>query len=67
MQQLVGLGSYGCRDLTADRCCETALFRNGILIREGPFRPFTDKDAQAFMKDLQDGYFPYELKCATLL
>ena len=65
MSTTVGLGCVRC--LTADRCCETALFRNGILIREGPFRPFTDKDAQAFMKDLQDGYFPYELKCATLL
>ena len=33
-------------------------FRNGILIREGPFRPFSKPDAKAFMKDLQDGYFP---------
>ena len=37
-------------------------FRDGILIREGPFRPFTQPDAVAFMRDLQDGYFPYELK-----
>ena len=34
-------------------------FRDGILIREGPFRPFSKPDAKAFMKDLQDGYFPY--------
>ena len=40
------------------------LFKNGLLIREGPFRPFTKPDAKAFMKDLQDGYFPYELKYA---
>ena len=34
------------------------------MVRAGPFRPYTEPDARAFMRDLQDGYFPYELKFA---
>ncbi len=37
-------------------------FRDGILIRKGPFRPYSDPEALAFLADLEDGYFPYELK-----
>lgn len=38
------------------------IYKNGILIRRGPFRPYTDKSTQRFITDILDGYFPYEYK-----
>jgi hypothetical protein len=43
------------------------LYANGILFREGPFRLFISKEggisqAQMFITDLNDGFFPHELK-----
>lgn len=38
------------------------IYKNGILIRRGPFRPYTDKSTQRFIQDVLDGYFPYEYK-----
>lgn len=39
------------------------IYKNGIFFRDGPFRPFkTDSCALDFVKDIQDGYFPLELK-----
>lgn len=38
------------------------VYKNGILIRRGPFRPYTDKSTQRFIQDILDGYFPYEYK-----
>ncbi|TPX41524.1 hypothetical protein SeMB42_g05541 [Synchytrium endobioticum] len=39
-----------------------SIYRNGLALRSGPFRPFTDKSTKMFMRDLLDGYFPFELK-----
>ncbi|XP_026861169.2 UBX domain-containing protein 11 isoform X2 [Electrophorus electricus] len=38
------------------------LFKNGIMMFDGPFRPYQDLSAQQFMQDLMDGYFPSELQ-----
>ncbi|XP_074659681.1 UBX domain-containing protein 11-like [Tubulanus polymorphus] len=38
------------------------LYANGILMFNGPFRPFTDPFTYQCIKDLQDGYFPSELQ-----
>lgn len=38
------------------------LFRNGIVMFAGPFRPYTDETTQACIRDLTEGYFPWELK-----
>ncbi|EGD82442.1 ubiquitin carboxyl-terminal hydrolase 12 [Salpingoeca rosetta] len=38
------------------------LYSNGFLLFEGPFRSYDDGTAQMFMRDLMDGYFPWELK-----
>jgi len=38
------------------------LFANGILLFEGPFRPFTDNSTQRCLLDIIDGYFPSELQ-----
>ncbi|KAJ2993922.1 UBX domain-containing protein 11 [Globomyces sp. JEL0801] len=39
------------------------IYRNGIYFKNGPFRSFAnDKSALSFLNDIQDCYFPYELK-----
>jgi UBX domain-containing protein 11 len=39
-----------------------AIFQDGLLIRRGPFRPFSDNSTQRFISDVLDGYFPPEFK-----
>ncbi|KAJ8340792.1 hypothetical protein SKAU_G00330830 [Synaphobranchus kaupii] len=39
-----------------------SLFSNGILMFDGPFRPYQDPSTQQCMLDLMDGYFPSELQ-----
>jgi hypothetical protein len=38
------------------------VYRDGIVLRNGPFRPFSEVSCAAFVEDVLDGYFPYELK-----
>ncbi|XP_067676082.1 UBX domain-containing protein 11-like [Haliotis asinina] len=38
------------------------LYANGIMLFNGPFRPFSDPETQLCVKDLSDGYFPSELQ-----
>lgn len=38
------------------------LYQDGLLMFAGPFRPFTDETTQACVRDLVEGYFPWELK-----
>eukprot|EP00730_Choanoeca_flexa_P019450 TRINITY_DN9498_c0_g1_i2.p1 TRINITY_DN9498_c0_g1~~TRINITY_DN9498_c0_g1_i2.p1 ORF type:complete len:524 (+),score=85.23 TRINITY_DN9498_c0_g1_i2:2634-4205(+) len=38
------------------------LYNNGILMFNGPFRSADDQTTQMFLRDLQDGYFPWELR-----
>ena len=38
------------------------LYKNGLAMYSGPFRPYSDLLTQQFITDLQDGYFPSELK-----
>jgi len=37
-------------------------YRNGMWMKGGPLRPYTMPQAQAFLNDILEGYFPYELK-----
>ena len=41
---------------------QLTLYANGILMFEGPFRPFSDPSTQACVQDIMDGYFPGELQ-----
>ena len=41
---------------------QLTLYANGILMFEGPFRPFTDPSTQTCIQDIMDGYFPGELQ-----
>eukprot|EP00854_Cymbomonas_tetramitiformis_P003835 gene3835-4791_t len=38
------------------------LYKDGFQLRDGPLRPFSVASNVAFIRDIQDGYFPYELK-----
>ena len=38
------------------------IFKNGILMFEGPFRAYEEPETQTCIKDIQDGYFPGELQ-----
>lgn len=39
-----------------------AFYKNGIFFKNGPLRPYSMIECQAFVKDILEGYFPYELK-----
>jgi len=38
------------------------LYKDGFMLKRGPFRPFHRESSQQFIADIQDGYFPFELK-----
>ncbi|NXD83831.1 UBX11 protein, partial [Halcyon senegalensis] len=38
------------------------LYQNGIVMFDGPFRPYEDPSAQQCLRDITDGYFPSELQ-----
>nr|XP_031539724.1 UBX domain-containing protein 11 isoform X4 [Vicugna pacos] len=38
------------------------LYRNGIVMFDGPFRPFCDPSTQRCLRDILDGFFPAELQ-----
>ena len=54
-------GSGGCGGGGGERL-PIVVFRDGLLIRRGPFRPFSDAPTRAFAQDVLDGFFPFELK-----
>ncbi|KAI9339339.1 hypothetical protein BDR26DRAFT_388524 [Obelidium mucronatum] len=39
-----------------------SLYKNGIILQNGAFRDYKDPSAKLLMKDIMDGFFPYELK-----
>lgn len=39
-----------------------AVFRDGIFLMRGPFRPFTDMQTREFVDHICDGFFPLELQ-----
>ncbi|KFM05479.1 UBX domain-containing protein 11, partial [Aptenodytes forsteri] len=38
------------------------LYQNGIVMFNGPFRPYEDSSTQQCLQDIMDGYFPSELQ-----
>nr|XP_046254403.1 LOW QUALITY PROTEIN: UBX domain-containing protein 11 [Scatophagus argus] len=41
---------------------QLSLYRNGIVMFDGPFRSYEEESTQRCMQDLMDGYFPIELQ-----
>ncbi|TPX59294.1 hypothetical protein SpCBS45565_g07775 [Spizellomyces sp. 'palustris'] len=69
LNQLAGEGvatitsdAHGTGRLKTPTSVPLTLYRNGFMLMSGPFRRYTDPAAQLFMRDLVDGYYPYELK-----
>ncbi|XP_075909361.1 UBX domain-containing protein 11 [Petromyzon marinus] len=48
--------------LRPTRSVPLALYRNGMLMFGGPFRPYSDPATQECLQDIMDGYFPSELQ-----
>ena len=38
------------------------LYRNGLMVKRGPFRPITSTSYKEFVRDIIDGYFPNEFR-----
>lgn len=38
------------------------IYKNGICVNNGPFRPFGWPLCEAFLQDVAEGYYPYEFK-----
>ncbi|KPI90600.1 hypothetical protein ABL78_0360 [Leptomonas seymouri] len=41
---------------------QVVLYKNGICVNRGPFRPYGWALCDAFLDDLTEGYYPYEFK-----
>lgn len=41
---------------------QLTIYANGILMFDGPFRPYTELSTRQCVQDLMDGYFPSELQ-----
>ena len=38
------------------------IYKDGIFLKNGPFRPYKERITQQFIRDILDGYFPSELE-----
>lgn len=41
---------------------KVTFYRNGVMIKQGPFRPAQSPTCQSFLQDILDGYFPSEFR-----
>jgi len=41
---------------------DLVVYADGIIVNHGPFRPYHSNLCDAFLKDVLEGYFPYEFK-----
>ncbi|KAG8451282.1 hypothetical protein GDO86_003491 [Hymenochirus boettgeri] len=48
--------------LKAPESVQLTIYKNGIIMFQGPFRSYQEKSTQQCMKDIMDGYFPSELQ-----
>lgn len=71
IRELNILAGEGCSDITRTKDgarlkvrdpVPLCLYSNGILMFDGPFRPYSDPMTQQCMQDIMDGFFPSELQ-----
>lgn len=61
-QKEVVAGADGIRRLR-EKCVVAYLFyKDGIWARGGPLRPYSVRESKVLVRDLMDGFFPWELK-----
>lgn len=58
----VVIAPNGDRKLKFPTAMRLVLWRDGFQVDDAPFRSFAAESARAFVSDLVDGYFPYEMK-----
>ena len=59
---LIEKGSDGIARVTQPTPIPLTLYSNGLLMFEGPFRPYSEPQTLQMIKDFEDGYFPSELQ-----
>ena len=61
-QKRVIMDQSGAHKFVEKQKLPLKVFKNGIFFMKGPFRSFTeDSTSLSFLKDIADGYFPWEL------
>ncbi|KAJ3327038.1 UBX domain-containing protein 11, partial [Kappamyces sp. JEL0680] len=64
-QSTVVVDESGASVLKARERLPLVIYQNGILVKGGPFRSFRlDPTSLAFVRDIQDGYYPFELQAS---
>ncbi|XP_076390087.1 uncharacterized protein LOC100878322 isoform X2 [Megachile rotundata] len=43
-------------------CMSLKFYKNGMIVQEGPLRPYNEPTTISFIRDILDGYFPSELQ-----
>ncbi|XP_017881754.2 uncharacterized protein LOC108625916 isoform X2 [Ceratina calcarata] len=43
-------------------CMSLKFYKNGMIVQDGPLRPYEDPATVSFLRDILDGYFPSELQ-----
>eukprot|EP00066_Takifugu_rubripes_P014642 XP_011603908.1 PREDICTED: UBX domain-containing protein 11 [Takifugu rubripes] len=60
-ESFVRLTAKGAQ-LATKESVRLSLYRDGIVLFDGPFRSYQEHSTQQFIRDLMDGYFPSELQ-----
>ncbi|XP_056900235.1 UBX domain-containing protein 11 isoform X1 [Takifugu flavidus] len=60
-ESFVRLTAKGAQ-LATKESVRLSLYRDGIVLFDGPFRSYQEHSTQQFLRDLMDGYFPSELQ-----
>ncbi|EQC28028.1 hypothetical protein SDRG_14124 [Saprolegnia diclina VS20] len=55
-------GESQVHHLTERESLRMVIYRDGLVLKRGPFRPYSDVATQELIQDLLDGYYPFELK-----
>ena len=58
----IAVGADGLRRFKEKALVAYVFYKNGIFARGGPLRAYTLQESRVLVKDLMDGYFPWELK-----
>ena len=58
----IAVGPDGMRRFKEKALVAYVFYKNGIFGRGGPLRPYKLPESKVLVKDLMDGYFPWELK-----
>lgn len=61
-KQMVMTKKGGMNQFRKQEAVKIFFYQNGMIIKGRVFWPYHSKEAQSFLTDILDGYFPYDLK-----